>query len=647
MKTLSTSVLLLTLSATSSAQEIPSLDMEGIAGGPAGACLAGAPEGKSSEFPLYDATSQSGLWVRGSDYKAYFDESGLEFIPFLGSDAPHNYPVHFQLESVQSGGREIAWWPGISPEQDGDRVTFHRGALEEVYRIGADSIEQTFVLPERPGSGELALRVAVSGSVLDGGLASAESFHGLSFSNERGGVGFGRATLIDARGRRICSSTRLAGSGIEIVIPALELERAEFPLTIDPLINVFRIDDSPIATLNPDAAFDRSSGRWMCVYEEAWSAADHDIRARFVRDNGVLWDSQMLDVSGEFWEKPRTANNNQYDQFLAVAARINTLGRREIVGRTVSAWDTSTSGVIVITPLNMNVNYFNYDFPDVGGDGASQGNARYCVTFRHKYTDPSPPYELWLSSYYYVSVFGGVTGGAGLNTPRETLLSSLDYVPRISKTNGASLGYQQWLVAAKETELTTNAPRILLNCVSPSAPPYFTNVIYTPALADELPTVSSILNEQITNPRAMVAFVTAGRSIMAAAFRFDPTNYTGAIGPLVQIDSCAAGSQHTPSVDTNGIKFLLLYRKDSPSKVGPVMDVFGTLLQVSGLTLSAGQGCGSLAATWALESSPIGASKYSGGLPGNVAHAFFCAWDVSPSYWSSDEGIWGGWLDYP
>src|SRR5688572_12465281 len=432
MKPLPTTFLLLILPAATYAQEIPCLDPDAAPGSPAGMRLAGPPEGQSSEFPLYDATSQSGLWVRGSDYKAYFDESGLEFIPFLGSDAPRNYPVHFQLESVRVGDREIAWWPGVSPEQDGDRVTFHRGALDEVYQIGADSIEQLFVLHERPGSGDLSVRVAVTGSVLDGGLASAESANGLCFSNERGGVGYGRATLIDALGRRILSTTRLEGNTIEILTPAVELERAEFPLTIDPLLDVIRVDDSPVATLNPDAAFDRSSAIWICVYEEVWSAADHDVRARMLKDSGTMADSVLLDVSGQLWEKPRTANNNQYDQFLAVAARNNPnfSGRREIVGRTLGAWDKSVSGVIVITPLNMNLNYFDFDFPDVGGDGAPQGNARYCVTFRHKLTDTQPPYKFWQSSFSKVSVTGTVTGAGGLTTPRATLPSSLDLVPR-------------------------------------------------------------------------------------------------------------------------------------------------------------------------------------------------------------------------
>ena len=53
----------------------------------------------------------------------------------------------------------------------------------------------------------------------------------------------------------------------------------------------------------------------------------------------------------------------------------------------------------------------------------------------------------------------------------------------------------------------------------------------------------------------------------------------------------------------------------------------------------------SLAGSPAFELSPVCASKYAGGLPGNYSHAIFCLWDAVPSNYGYDEGIYGGWLD--
>src|SRR5262249_53815027 len=42
---------------------------------------------------LFDAPGDGSVWAITRTYKAAFDSDGLEFVPFLGSQAPRNFPV--------------------------------------------------------------------------------------------------------------------------------------------------------------------------------------------------------------------------------------------------------------------------------------------------------------------------------------------------------------------------------------------------------------------------------------------------------------------------------------------------------------------------------------------------------------------------
>ena len=42
----------------------------------------------------YAAPGDGRVWARGAAYKASFGVDGVQFIPFLGSSAPKDYPVH-------------------------------------------------------------------------------------------------------------------------------------------------------------------------------------------------------------------------------------------------------------------------------------------------------------------------------------------------------------------------------------------------------------------------------------------------------------------------------------------------------------------------------------------------------------------------
>ncbi len=62
--------------------------------------------------------------MRGRTYKARFDEAGATYIPSLGSQAPHNYPLEVELASVTVGGIEIARGGRV---HQGEDVTIEHG----------------------------------------------------------------------------------------------------------------------------------------------------------------------------------------------------------------------------------------------------------------------------------------------------------------------------------------------------------------------------------------------------------------------------------------------------------------------------------------------------------------------------------------
>jgi hypothetical protein len=133
---------------------------------------------------LYYTTQRDGtIWVSGNTYKASFGTEGVSFIPYFGSRAPRSFPLDMSLASATVDGQTIPLEPATSAVRDGDRITIDRGPIDEVYEIGLESIEQTFVVAERPASGDLRFFVR-----LDSEMTRGEGLDGLTWSNELGSV---------------------------------------------------------------------------------------------------------------------------------------------------------------------------------------------------------------------------------------------------------------------------------------------------------------------------------------------------------------------------------------------------------------------------------------------------------------------------
>jgi hypothetical protein len=53
------------------------------------------PDAPAIDFSrvVFDQPGDGATWARGRTYKASFDAAGVTYIPFLGSNAPRNFPV--------------------------------------------------------------------------------------------------------------------------------------------------------------------------------------------------------------------------------------------------------------------------------------------------------------------------------------------------------------------------------------------------------------------------------------------------------------------------------------------------------------------------------------------------------------------------
>jgi hypothetical protein len=215
-------------------------------------------------------------WVGiGDRYKVHFDAHGFDFVPTLGKAAAHDVPLRLEAVRVRRHGAALRL-NAVPPEELGDNaVRYARAAgVDELLETRHEGLEQSFVFAHRPeGTGDLVvccnLVCEVPGRTTDGG--------GLSFDIEGvGAITIGAVTGIDASGSRITGSIHLAGGTLELSLPGDFVDRASYPLVLDPLLSTATLL-SGIDRTEPDVVFDPATGDWLAVWTVQVSATDRDI----------------------------------------------------------------------------------------------------------------------------------------------------------------------------------------------------------------------------------------------------------------------------------------------------------------------------------------------------------------------------------
>lgn len=393
---------------------------------------------------ILDEPGDGRVWARGSSWKASVGHDGLTYIPFLGSDAPRNYPVQFELATVTSSGELMEFDGNPTPALDGSQVTLDRGALSEVYHVKYESIEQTFVFESLPGRGELCVALDVK-TELHGRLSGS----GYDFSSERGSVRYGAATAIDALGKSVAMEQRWSGSGVELIVPASFLAGATLPLTVDPIITTFGVEDDSTNQVNLDISFDAQNDVYLIVFEEQFSFTDKDIFSVFFsRGLDLVNGLASVDVTSSTWSDPQVANCFQQETFLCVATVGNAFGSRNIWGRTRDGQSGARGSQFVI-----NDDFGDDLHADVGGFGNDTNSSfSFCVVWQRSnapLTDSS-------------IVSQGVTSFGTLVGSLETIADisgQLDLAPRISQSSGPTTlvsSQHQYMVVWEREESPTN-----------------------------------------------------------------------------------------------------------------------------------------------------------------------------------------------
>lgn len=393
---------------------------------------------------IMDEPGDGRVWARGVNWKASVGRDGLTYIPFLGSDAPRNYPVQFELATVTSNGEMIEFGGDPTPALDGSHITLDRGALSEVYHAQYESIEQTFIFESLPGRGELRLALDVKTE-----LHGRRSGSGYEFASERGSVRYGAATAIDALGKSVAMEQRWSSSGVELIVPAFFLAGATLPLTVDPVLTTFEVQDDSTDQVNVDISFDPQNAVYLIVFEEQFSFTDKDIFSVFFsRGLDLVNGLASVDVTSATWSDPQVANCFQQETFLCVATVGNALGSRDIWGRTRSAQTGGLGSQFVI-----NDDFGDDLHADVGGYGNDTNTSfSFCVVWQRStalLTDSSIVSQ-------GVTAFGTQVGSV------ETIAGitgQLDLSPRISQSSGPTTlvsNQHQYLVVWEREVSPTN-----------------------------------------------------------------------------------------------------------------------------------------------------------------------------------------------
>src|SRR5688572_18580819 len=155
---------------------------------------------------LVDTSADGSIWARGRTYKAHFAADGFTYVPFLGADAPRNYPVRMIIDGIEIGGQPMEM-TGAAITRDGNEVAINRGSVVEHYSLAPESVEQLFTFASRPGSGEVKILMHVESE-----LGSGERMGALTFGNERGEVAYTKAVVVDAQQTQTAVPTKLVDS---------------------------------------------------------------------------------------------------------------------------------------------------------------------------------------------------------------------------------------------------------------------------------------------------------------------------------------------------------------------------------------------------------------------------------------------------
>jgi len=375
------------------------------------------------------------LWGLGDGFKTRFHDQSFEFIPALGDAAPHNMPVHFQLQSVGRGQTLDEVSPALR-QHGGLRVDYIRNETIERYDVERNGIKQSFVFDRLPaGHGDLVVRGAFNTE-----LAVTPHDGGLRLDLEGvGGLYIGGVIGIDARGNEVAGSLHYANGMIEMSLPAHFVDRAALPLVLDPFIgSVFTVTPLANNDRDPDVAYDVTNDVYFVVWERIYSSTDYDIHGQRIAPDGTLVGGRVyIQNTGTNEYNPAVANVNVRNHFVVTYTRSN-----DIKASAVDASDgTIRAEIDVASGTDIQTS------SDVGGEATTSDDEALCVWWNQ--TDQAiEAIQINVSSAFVLSTFDLTTIHSSTFVPPR--------YPRISK-GGGNTGYHM-IVYELEYSTTDHDP---------------------------------------------------------------------------------------------------------------------------------------------------------------------------------------------
>jgi hypothetical protein len=496
-----------------------------------------------------DVAADGSIRAATADWKVGFGADGATFHTFAGGDAP---PVAatFALRAATAGEQPLAVGDAM-PSLAGQRVTYERGAVRELFDLRTAGIEQMFVLGALPNRHDLTLDVAVTTS-----LAHRVDGDAHAFTGAHGGVRYGAALAIDANGRRLDVATTWTGGALRITVPASFLATAALPLLVDPLIGPIVPATTPsVDTLTAvDIAWDASLGQYFVVYERAFAQNDHDVHVA-VLDAALQPHAVVtIDDTSADWRRPRVATLEAHD-VAGVVAQVAPAGVAPftVQMRIVTAGATPAAGAAFAVASALGTSNLE---PDVGGDADPTGPSRFLVAWEEtaSINDSTPKFR--------TVAHGGAMG------PTRFLGGAIDFERRvaISKTCGTlGGGTECWALVhrAEGYQQTTgqllawfvDRTGVLVDVVGPYQ--YVTVTGATDNAGSEW---------EVSSPTDHAN----GRHFLCVERRVDPATNRGAlvahafdhVGNMLAVDVPlvdATTDCRAPSVDSDGARFALVH----------------------------------------------------------------------------------------
>ncbi|MEM7307973.1 MAG: hypothetical protein AAF682_14945 [Planctomycetota bacterium] len=318
-----------------------------------------------------------GAVAGGPDYKAHFRPGRTTLTAALGRAAQRNQTLSFAFEELLRGESVVARATAdAEPVLGGDTVRFEHAGVVERYRVVREGLQQSFVVPAPPvGSGDLVVRGRLETELP---LTRETAAGGLVFELPGvGGIGYGAVTGVAADGATAAGCLRLDGDRIELRIPAEFVDRAAYPLVVDPLIGPNLIlDDTAEDDVDPDVAASSTTGRYLVVWQRIFSAVDADVRAVRLDEKGAPLGG-LLAIEAGLSEACNASVASVADvrRFLVVWEERIAFQPPVVRARAVGALDGKLSG----DPIVNEAGPAFHTEPDVGGERAMDENGAFVV----------------------------------------------------------------------------------------------------------------------------------------------------------------------------------------------------------------------------------------------------------------------------